>query len=321
MVDFWRLSGYDLLDHGESGQLLVTDAFLRAYLARPELRPVEDSGAGEIDLHERLMAEPRMPVSATRLAALDDTDAAENYDVFLRFRDWLVGAPSVEAAYLSLVRGDAARIPPLFVDHMVQIILRGILDSCEDPFRLRAAELLFRAQKVNIVDGAIMLADEETVETRATQSAGVALDVLNEDNLATYWDRDDQFDTVFNVNIQSFGQDALARVLEAWVDHFLAVRVSIQPVASIRDERWRWHVGLDTESTAILNDLYHERAVDEDRLARILALFRLEFKDPTVVLPEMADRPVYLGMAMTPDNRLRLKPQNLLANLPIAVTG
>jgi hypothetical protein len=92
-------------------------------------------------------------------------------------------------------------------------------------------------------------------------------------------------------------------------------------VASIRDERWRWHVGLDTESTAILNDLYHERAVDEDRLARILALFRLEFKDPTVVLPEMADRPVYLGMAMTPDNRLRLKPQNLLANLPIAVTG
>ncbi len=321
MADFWMLSGYHLLDRREMGELVVTDAFLRAYLTRPELRPVEDSGAAEIDLYERLMAAPRLLVSATDLAAIEDADAAENYGVFLRFRDRLIAAPSLEAAYLGLVRDGGARIPPLFIDHMVQVILRGILDGCEDPFRMRAAELLFRAQKVNIVDGAIMVADEETVETRASRPAGVALDVLNEDNLATYWERGDRFDTVFNVNIQSFGQDALARVLESWVNHFLGVRVSIQPVASIRDERWRWHVGLDAESTAILNDLYEGRAVDGDRFARILALFRLEFKEPTALLADMADRPVYLGMAMTPDNRLRLKPQNLLVNLPIAVTA
>jgi hypothetical protein len=183
--------------------------------------------------------------------------------------------------------------------------------------RLRAAELLFRSQKVNIADGAIMLADDETVETQAA-SAAINLDVLSEDNIATYWERCDRFDTVFNASIQGFGQDALARVLESWVDHFLGVRVSIQPVASIRDERWRWHVGLDAEATAILNDLYEGRAVDEDRFSRILALFRLEFKDRAAALPDMEGRPVYLGVAMTPAKLLRLKPQNLLVNLPIA---
>jgi len=34
--------------------------------------------------------------------------------------------------------------------------------------------------------------------------------------------------------------------------------------------------------------------------------------------PALAGRPVYLAMAMDRDQRLRLKPQNLLLNLPIA---
>ncbi len=242
MPDFWKLSGYHLLERDRAGALRVTDAFLRAYLERPEIRPIAESCAAEIALFERLMAEPRMPVPDQDLSAFADPDAAENYGVFLRFRDWLAGAPSLEAAYLRLVRGGGG-IPPLFVDHIVQVILRGILEDCDDPLRLRAAELLFRSQKVNIADGAIMLADDETVETQAA-SAAINLDVLSEDNIATYWERSDRYDTVFNASIQSFGQDALARVLESWVDHFLGVRVSIQPVASIRDERWRWHVGL-----------------------------------------------------------------------------
>jgi len=33
---------------------------------------------------------------------------------------------------------------------------------------------------------------------------------------------------------------------------------------------------------------------------------------------EIAGRPVYLAMAMTPEGGLRLKPQNLLVNLPLA---
>jgi hypothetical protein len=34
--------------------------------------------------------------------------------------------------------------------------------------------------------------------------------------------------------------------------------------------------------------------------------------------PAIAGRPVYLAMAMDRQNRLRLKPQNLLLNLPLA---
>ena len=34
--------------------------------------------------------------------------------------------------------------------------------------------------------------------------------------------------------------------------------------------------------------------------------------------PDIAGRPVYLGLAMSEDETLRLKPQNLLVNLPLA---
>jgi hypothetical protein len=32
----------------------------------------------------------------------------------------------------------------------------------------------------------------------------------------------------------------------------------------------------------------------------------------------MRDRPVYLGVGVRPDRTLKLKPQNLLVNLPLA---
>jgi len=36
------------------------------------------------------------------------------------------------------------------------------------------------------------------------------------------------------------------------------------------------------------------------------------------VQPEMNGAPVFLGLAMTPEGNLRMKPQNLLMNLPLA---
>ena len=44
-------------------------------------------------------------------------------------------------------------------------------------------------------------------------------------------------------------------------------------------------------------------------------MFRLEFCDPTLMRPNIQGRPVYLGLAMTAKNRVRLKPQNLMMNL------
>ncbi len=332
--DFWRSSGYDLLDRRADGSLAVTDAFLAAYLARPEMAPVPDSCAAESALHQALLADPRRIVTPVNLVAIKDRDARENYALFLRFRDWLVQHETAERAYLALFRADAVPFPALFVDQLAAVILRGMLEGCADPLRARAAELFYRAQQISIEDGTILAADAETVEMHAksgglgdlgrlvleagTKPRAVELDILTADNAALYWPRSDRFDTVIDLSFARPGLDALCRVLEDWVRHFLAAEVSIQPVQQIRDQRWAWHIGLDGESSAILNDMYNGAAVGEERMFRVLSLFRLEFGDPALMLPRVAGRPVYLAMAMNEARRLRLKPQNLLVNLPLA---
>lgn len=338
MQDFWQDCGYHLLERRGDGHLAVTDDFLRAYLNRPEVRPVEESNESERALHAGLLRNPREAVSGERLAAIGDPDAIENYQVVLGFRERLLAADSLEDAYLQLFLAPPAQggamVPPLFVDQLAHVIARALLEGETDALKPRAAELLFRAQQVTINDGAIMAADAETVEMYATSggfgSLGrlvaeaqtplrtVELDVLTEDNADLYWDRDSRYDTVLNLNFAGAGLDALCRVLERWVRHFLDIGVSIQPVQKISDERWIWHIGLDAEGTAILNDLYNGVEVGEGRLARLLSLFRMEFEDPSLLLPTVAGRPVYLAMAMTEGGQLRLKPQNLLVNLPLA---
>jgi hypothetical protein len=313
----------------------VSDDFLRAYLMRPEIRPVEDSCAAERALHESLMADPRRAVPEPEIAQLQDPDAQDNYRVVLGFRDHLLEAADIEAGYLACFTGPAgAQVPPLFLDQMAHVILRHVLDGTGDGLRARAAELLFREQRITIQDGNILSADAETVEMYAasggfgalgqliseaqTPLRSVELEVLDERNPDLYWGRDQAYDTVLNLSFAGGGLDALCRVLEAWVRHFLAIEVSIQPVQQIRDERWVWHVGLDAEGSALLNDLYTGEEVDEVRMTRLLSLFRLEFGDSRVMRSDIAGRPVYLAMAMSGDSRLRLKPQNLLVSLPLA---
>lgn len=332
--EFWRSSGYRLLERGERGWMRPTPDYLRAYLARPEMKPVEESCLAEEQLYDALLADPLRPVSPVELAALADDDAADNYRVVLSFRDLLVREGSLEAAYLAIVSGRAAPVPPLFVDQLAHAILRNILEEADDPFRVRAAEILFREQSVSIDEGRILLADHEIVEMMAasggygglgqlmamsdTPMRSVEMDVLTEDNKAGYWARSDRFDTVVDLRFTEPALDAFARVLEAWVTHFLGISARIQPVQSIKDERWGWHIGLDADSTAILNALYEGEDVDEARLSQILALFRMEIREEEAVMERMRGRPVYLGLAMAPDKRLRMKPQNLLVNLPLA---
>jgi hypothetical protein len=340
--EFWRSSGFGLLASDGQGHLAVTDDFLRAYLLRPEMLPTEDSCPAEIGLHEALLADPRRGVDEARLAAFADADARDNYRVVLRWRDLLVAGGTLEAAYLGLLRGGAIDLPPLFIDHLAHAILRNLLDGEHDPFRLRAAELLFRSQRVSLDAGRIMLADDETVEREAVERQaggsslvplerlvaeagaslrGATLDVLLEENSMTYWERSDRFDMVLDLSFGQLGLDALSRVLEAWVAHLVGVDVRIEPVGMIRDEHWAWHIGLDAEASAILDELYQGREVDEARLGRILSLFRLDFRDRAAMRPDLRGRPVYLGFAMTPNRRLRMKPQNLLVNLPLARPG
>ena len=334
MPDFWPSCGYRLLKAGSDGRLTLTEDFLRSLLLRPELAPVAESCTAELALHDKLVAAPRAPVTASELASIADVDSRENYAIWLRFRERLAAAPSIEAAYRGLFR-DGVDVPPLFVRQLTQILLRHILGDAADPLQARAAEMLFRPQKIAVVgDGAVMAADEMAVELLATTGAfgslgellrqnqtpprTADLDVLDAANAATYWDRDERFDLAISLNRGRPELAALCRVLEKWIAHFLGVAVTISPEREIDDRRWVWHVGLDAEASALLNDLYNRVDVDEARMGRLLCLFRLTFADPAAMRPAIAGRPVYLAMAMDQDRRLKLKPQNLLLNLPLA---
>ncbi len=277
------------------------------------------------------MAAPRRPVSEKELASIEDADARDNYRVILNFRRKLLDAGTVEGCYMSLFKAPID-IPPMFVDQLAHVILRNLLDGSEDALRLRAAEVFFREQKATIQDGHVLLADLETVEMHASGNrygsigrliveaqgdlAKVDLDVLDRANAAIYWERESRHDTVISVTYGRPALDAFCGVLELWIEHFLSVKVQIKPVRKIDEPRWAWHIGLDAESTAILNELWAGSEIEQGRMRNILAIFALQFDEPAAMRADIAGRTVYLALACE-DGVVRMKPQNLLTNLPL----
>ena len=323
--DFWLTSGWHLCDRDASGGLLPSADFMLAYFHRPELALVDESCPAEIALHERLTADPFAAVTDEDLAVLADPDIAHNYRAVLAFRQFIAQHDTLQSAYRAVANGTAIAFPPLFIDQLSQIILRDILNGEGDPMQIRAAELLFRSQSVTTDDGRIMIADQSTVQLqadyqRSLQQADrpeeVQIDILTSDNKQLYWERSDRFDTSIDIAFTQPGLDALARVLEKWIAHFLDLSVTITPLVKIEDDNWRWHIGLDSNSTAILNDLYDGKQVAETRLREILCLFQLSTESG--LKADMNGQPIYLGLAMNAAGIVSAKPQNLLANLPLS---
>jgi hypothetical protein len=329
MKDFWLSCGHHLLDRDGGGGLVVTDEFLKAYLARPELTPPPESCVAERTLHSSLLGDPRRPVEVSEIAAIADADARENWDAMIAFRNRLIAHKTVEAAYLDLVRRGVGRTPPLFMNQLVHVILRNVLDRCEDAFVLRAAELFFRPQQVTSHDGSLIAADEETIAGISPQpvsplvamlglpTAG-EIEVLNDDNAETYWQRSDLFDLALDLTAGRRGLEALAKAIEAWIAHLLSVEVEIEPLIAANDVILTWYVGLDAEATGIGDALWNGEALDEATRKRIVGLYRLTFRNNQAVLDKARGEPIYLILAMTPDRMLHMKPQNLLTGLPIA---
>jgi hypothetical protein len=328
--DFWVASGHHLLDRDEAGRLRVTDAFLKAYLARPELVPPEDACEAELRLHhELLMHHPRRPVGDDEIAVMANPDARENWRFMIAFRDRLLAAPTLEAAYVALARGAAGETPPLFMNQLAQVVLRSALDGEGDPWVLRAAELFYRPQRVSFHEGAMLLADAETIELHERDRhaspllamfdgpAVAELEILAEGNAEGYFARSDAFDMVLEFGMDGAGRRGLAAAMTAWVRHLLAVEVEIEPVGRVEDENWAWFVGLDAEATRIGNALWNASAPEAEAAERVVALFRLGFADVREVRAEVGDAPVWLILAMTADGMVRMKPQNLIAGLPL----
>lgn len=328
MHDFWLSCGHHLLDRDEGGGLVVTDEFLKAYLARPELAPPDDACVVERTLHAALLTNPRRPVDASEIAAMADQDARENWALMVAFRDLLVSHRTIEAAYLHLVRTGFDATPVLFVNQIVHAILRNMLDDCDDVYALRAAEMFFRPQRLTTHEGSLIAADEETVAGTNASSASplvsmlgipaeAAIDVLNDDNAHDYWERSDRFDMALDLTAGRRALAALGDVIARWVKHLLAAEVEVEPLIEANDVNLTWYVGLDAQGTRIGDDLWNGEELDDATRGRVVGLYRLTFRDPAAVLEKARGEPIYLIMAMTPDGMLRLKPQNLVTGLPI----
>jgi hypothetical protein len=335
MTNFWPHSAYKTLALGLDKQLLVTDDFLRTYLLRPELNLVPESCDVERALHQRLSKDPRAAISDQEISAMADPDIQVNYQVWLRYRTKLLAASSLENFYMSLFKGDGVDVPPLFIAQLAQIFIRHILGDDCDPLDARMGELFFRTQKITVLeDGIVMGADDEVVarnaqagetgnildllKSKSMSMRSIDLDVLHEENADLYWDKNEDHDFAVQLN---FGQPPInhfCRVLEKWLQHFLGAQVRITPMQQISDPKWSWHVGLDAAATDILNKLYNKEPVDSDELEKVICLFRLDFIDEAAVTQSQAGKPVYLGIAMNDEKQLKLKPQNLLFNLPLA---
>jgi Family of unknown function (DUF6352) len=328
MNDFWVASGHHLLDRDAGGGLLVTDEFLKVYLARPELIPPPEACAVERTLHGALLTDPRMPLAASDIAAIADADARENWQMLIAFRDQLLAHKTLEAAYADLVRKGLGKTPPLFVNQLVHVILRNALDDVTDPQVLRAAELFFRPQRVTPHEGSLIAADEETIGGANPSSlsplvsmlgipAEAAIDVINDGNAGTYWERSEQFDMALDLTAGRSGLVALAEAMQRWIRHLHGVEVAIEALQEMRGVNLVWYAGLDADATRIGDQLWSGDDIDEATLSRVIGLFRLTFRDPAIVIDKVKGEPVYLILAMTPDKLIRMKPQNLVTGLPI----
>lgn len=353
MPTFWTACGHQHLSPDGRGWLRPTPDYWRWWLERPELALVPESCPAEKRLHQALHDAPQMPVAPALLEAIQDADARENHRLFLRFRDEVESAGALEPAYMGWMRSGRIELPPLFIDLVVQAIVGHVLNGTGDAWAWRAAELLFRRQRITVQEGRVLAGDSDTLDGlqangglgemgRLLREGGAALKpvevkVLHPDNAERYLAQRegpgrhafllDMTHEIQNklphglvlsmVNARS-GLKALSGVLALWVRHFLGVAVQIEAVQQVDDPAWRWHVGLDATATALLNDLYQGQTLDAQRQQQLISLFTLRFEDPQVVRADVRGKPVYLGLAMDAQGLLKLKPQNLLLNLPLA---
>jgi hypothetical protein len=326
MTDFWLSCGHHLLDRDADGRLRVTEEFLKIYLARPELTPPADACVVERTLHATLLADPWHPVATAQIDAMADADARENWHYMVVLRDHLAAHATLEAAYLALVR-DNVRLPPLFLDQLVQLILRNLLDGCDDAFMLRAAELFFRPQRLTLYDDTLLAADLEHIDNHGPSESPLAtmlglqdelgVDVLSDANATGYWERSDRFDLALDLTAERRGVTALGVVVARWVKHLLGTDVEVEALRELRDVALTWYVGLDSFGTKIGDALWNGETIDEARRSHVVGLFRLTVRDKAAVIDRPADEQVYLILAMGPDRVLRVKPQNLLTGLPV----
>lgn len=325
--DFWLSCGHHLLDRNAAGRLLITDEFLKAYLARPELVPPPEACAAEKALHRALLSEPRQAIAPSQIAMITDGDARENWQMMIAWRNQLLVRDSLEAAYLAIAKS-GVHFPQILVSQLVQVILRNALDGCDDVFVLRAAEMFFRPQKVAFQEASVVAVDEETETARVEHppsplfsllglQTATGVDLLSEATADSYWERSDRFDMALDLSPAGRGLSALCEVVRRWLAHLLAIDVVVEPVADMHNLPWNWYVGLSSDATHIGDAIWRGEFDADAMRVQLIGLLRLSFRDPADMIENVRGEPVHLLLATATDGMLRIKPQNLMTGLPV----
>lgn len=285
--------------------------FLWALLASPQLALVPESCANEINIHKALQASPLQKISDAQLTEIQDADARDNYAFYQRVQTELVAAESLEAYYWQLIKSEPVTVPPEVLDLLVEHIALPMMDRVTNPVtdknvavQYAAAQWLYQRQAVHLEDGRVIHdVPKDSVSEPLDLSHGMANELSH--------------GLIFRLSNANSGLKALSQVLEKWIKHMLQIDVTIKHVAKVDDPAWRWHIGLEATSTGILNDLYLGNDVPKERLESLVSLFKLEFKNANQMQVDVAGKPVYLGLAMDANGFVKIKPQNLLLNLPL----
>src|SRR6185295_12277404 len=138
------------------------------------------------------------------------------------------------------------KVPHLFLNQLVHVILRNALNGCEDPFVLRAAEMFFRPQRMTLHEGALIAGDEETIAGKSGAPvsplvsmlgipAEAEIDIMNDDNADHYFEHSDQFHVALDLTAERRGLTALAEVIARWIKHLISVDVAVEPFTEVRD--------------------------------------------------------------------------------------
>jgi len=329
VTDFWLSCGHHLLDRVDGGGLLLTDEFLKAYMARPELAPPAEACVVERTLHAALMADPRRSVSADEIAAIADQDARENWQIMIDFRD--------QPARSSDRRGRlcGAGAPRHRRDATACFTISSFTSSCA--MRSTAATTLTSCGRANCSFARSVSLCMKAHCLRPTKSGLPVRRKRRSRRLRPCWGSNDRprsmfsttrtlvpiggvadrFDMALDLTAGRRGTAALGEVIARWIGHVMSVAVEVEPVVEVRNAVLTWYVGLDAEATKIGDALWRGYELDEESFARVVALYRLRFADPSVVSDRVADDPAYLILAMTPEKVIRVKPQNLVSGLPI----
>ena len=79
--------------------------------------------------------------------------------------------------------------------------------------------------------------------------------------------------------------------------------MTVKSVPRIEEPRWAWHIGLDAQSTALLNDLWRGEEVEPAGWGACSRCSAWISPSPRAMRADIAGRPVYLALSMGEDER------------------